>query len=292
MSEDEFLSAFLDTITPGIIERKDFIDWEEILNEQKSYSEIIHVFEDLKDKDKKSIQSELKDILLAADNPFDIITVEFLLLGHTDNYFVSREDDLDIKEISKKIEKGDEEEAEYISELLIELGLNKILNTKSISDTFLGIKVGLETHKRKNIGGRAFTQLIKYFLNSDVKNKLIERGLFVNIKSEGKILYKDGGFKKVDFVIYYNNEIKIGIEVNFYVTIGSKPTEIKRSYAEVNRKLNEVGVELVWITDGRGYRNMRKSLKDAFKLHPNIYNYHMAQKYLADDIITFLKADT
>jgi len=59
---------------------------------------------------------------------------------------------------------------------------------------------------------------------------------------------------------------------------------------EVTRQLKDVGVDLVWITDGKGYLDMKRSLKEAFEIHPNTYNFWMVRKYLFDDILNLLKS--
>lgn len=98
------------------------------------------------------------------------------------------------------------------------------------------------------------------------------------------------GCKQVDFVIDLFTNKRVAFEVNFYTVSGSKLTEIKRAYADLNRHLESLGVTLVWITDGIGYQEMKRSLKDAFAVHPNTYNYHMAATHLAKDLRCLLTA--
>ena len=92
--------------------------------------------------------------------------------------------------------------------------------------------------------------------------------------------------KNVDFAFFIDDTPVIGFEVNFYTSAGSKPSEIKRSYAQVRRDLEEVGVELVWVTDGEGYMKMKKSLADAQETHPNIYNFSMLKRNIVNDLTT------
>ncbi|MCL6481439.1 MAG: type II restriction endonuclease [Firmicutes bacterium] len=148
----------------------------------------------------------------------------------------------------------------------------------------MGVQVGLESNRRKNVGGKMFNQWIRNLLESICAHL---DGDF-EVKPEMRIAYKNSSTgKKVDFAILHKNKVKLGVEVNFYTTLGSKPTEIKRAYQNVNRELAKVGVQLVWITDGAGYLKMRRSLKEAFKVHPNIYNYQLAVSYLKDDLLDY-----
>ncbi len=159
-----------------------------------------------------------------------------------------------------------------------------ILNLK-VSDYFIGVQVGLETHRRKNVGGSAFSSVIKDELDNLV-NKLKGKGHEVKLNEQDVVHYIDKiTAKTVDFSLRYKDKI-IGIEVNFYTSSGSKPTEIKRSYAHVDRELEKVGVTLVWITDGIGYKVMKKSLKEAREIHPNIYNFKMMKSSLEEDVLS------
>jgi hypothetical protein len=52
--------------------------------------------------------------------------------------------------------------------------------------------------------------------------------------------------------------------------------------------LAKVGCELVWITDGVGYEDMKKSLEEAFDIHKNTYNFKMIEEDLEKDILDFI----
>jgi len=62
-----------------------------------------------------------------------------------------------------------------------------------------------------------------------------------------------------------------------------------RSYGDIRRGLSTVGVDLLWITDGTGYKTMQKSLRDAYVILPNIYNLSQAEQHLGADLIAVLK---
>jgi type II restriction enzyme len=155
-----------------------------------------------------------------------------------------------------------------------------------IDDYFMGVQVGLETHRRKNVGGRAFSIVVENKLLSLVK-ELNRKGFNVQLTKEEKVYFSDKKTSKtLDFCLHCNGK-NIGIEVNFYTASGSKPTEIKRSYGHVNKELEKNGTTLVWITDGAGYYSMRKSLKEARDIHANTYNLKMMKRYFEEDIINF-----
>ena len=289
ISKEKFKEEFLKTLRAGIIKRNDFINWNKINTKHNSYSVELEFFSELMTKKDLDKLNYLRDSLLASDEPFKLIKLCFELLAHTQDQYVSWEDNINIKKLSEEIKNDSTKAAENFVQLLDQLGFLKILTSKNIYDYFKGVLVGLETHRRKNVGGTAYVDHIRVVLEK-ITNNLNKKNYDINLIEEEKIDYENSSqSKKVDFAITSNNKILVGIEVNFYTNTGSKPTEIKRSYGEVNRKLNKLGIQLVWITDGFGYTIMKKSLGDAFEIHKNTYNTHMLEKYFEKDIESLLK---
>ena len=85
---------------------------------------------------------ELKDSLLASDNPFPLIKCAFELIGHTGDDFVTLNDDLNIDLLAQDIIKGEENKAEYLAILLNDLGFTRILLRNDLEDLFLGVQIG------------------------------------------------------------------------------------------------------------------------------------------------------
>ena len=278
----KFTQEFFQTLTPGVIPRAQFIDWAQIKTKCKEYEDVIQYFQDVSNSDPKKLLSEIRDALLASDDPLHIIKGSFELLGHTNDYYVSDKDNLEFEVAAERIKNDDEKSASYVTALLLDLGLKNLLVHKDMESAFMGVQVGLESNRRKSVGGAVFNQWISELLQS-ICGLL---GGQYELRPEMRIEYKDSrNGKRVDFGILHRGRPRIGVEVNFYTTSGSKPSEIKRAYENVNRELNRVNVELVWITDGAGYLKMKRSLEEAFRIHPNTYNYEMARRYLTDDIL-------
>src|SRR5262249_34546294 len=152
------------------------------------------------------------------------------------------------------------------------------LAREDLADVLLGVQVGLETHRRKNVGGEGVRAL--------VEQRLVEicTPLGYRVQEEQTIAYGNRLSKKVEFALTRDGRQRVGIEVNFYTVTGSKPTEIKRSYGGILRAMEGQDMELVWITDGKGYRSMVRSLRDAVVTFPNIYNLHQLRQHLANDL--------
>lgn len=285
-SSENFRDIFIETITPGVIERINFIQWDTIFTKSEKYNIFFNFFSQIEVTSKKECVSQLADALMSADVAMDFIKSAFELLGHTGKNYVSNEDYIDFKLFSKAVK--DETSMMYISEVLFDLGLFQVLKL-NIEDYFIGVQVGLETHRRKNGGGEAFSIIV----NSEL-HKLIEslknKGMQVELTSEETIYFNDGvTSKRLDFCLRCNGKV-VGIEINFYTSPGSKPTEIKRSYGHINKELEQVGALLVWVTDGIGYSQMKKSLKEAVDIHKNTYNLNMFKKSFEDDVIDYFKS--
>ena len=277
---EEFLKDFLATIRPGVIRRKEFIPWQDVFSRIRFYQSAIEFFESIEPQEFQSNPRKIADMLLSADDPYEFIMLGFEILGHTGNTFTTFEDRVEISQISQEIKEGNEQAALYLIDVWKELGLPNILNG-DVSSALLGVEIGLACNKRKNLGGRLFGVLVGELLKDIVKQIGLPES---SLKTELSIPLGRGGQKKVDFAVEIDGAPKLAIEVNFYTTSGSKPTEIKRAYANLNRNLDKRNIILIWITDGVGYYKMQKSLMDAFRVHPNTYNYDMAQRYLADDL--------
>ena len=271
-------------MTPGVIPRSQFIKWEAIEEKIRANKECLEFFSGLQGKKGENLIRELSDCLQAMDNPHDILKGAFELLGHTGEGFVSTQDNVTVAGLSDRITKEREEASQYAARLFSDLGIDKVLEREDLAGTFLGVQIGLETHRRKNVGGEAFNAIVRDFLSRLVKE--FNPKLDITLQSELRVMYEDGRTsKKVDFGFLVSGKPRVGIEVNFYTGSGSKPTEIKRSYAEVTRHLDKVGTVLVWITDGNGYLKMKRSLRESFEAHPNIYNLEMAKQHLKGDIL-------
>jgi hypothetical protein len=290
---EQFVEDFLKTLTPGIIKRFEFIQWQTIEEKLRRLIPSIAFYKELSYKVKigYNFVRELSDSLLACDDPLPLIECALELLGHTGHEFVSFQDDIELGRLAKDIAEGKEDKAEYFANLLKDLGFIHILFRNDLEDLLLGVQIGLETHRRKNIGGALFQQEVHNLLTNIVE-ELKKLNYPVELKYEITIPYGRGLSKKVDFAITYKERIRFGIEVNFYTVTGSKPTEIKRSYENVLNGLQRIGIDLIWITDGKGYRGMRRSLKDAYTILPNIYNLQQAKMNLLTDLKTIFAIET
>ena len=285
-SPDEFALDFLKTITPGVIPRSEFFAWDAIELKMRGLLPQLEFYTDLAARVREGADfvREFTDSLLASDDAAPLVCCAFELLGHTAPAFVTTQDDLEIEGLCRAVAEGDAACTRHFAEMLRDLGFLRILSSEDLEDLLLGVQIGLETHRRKNVGGRVFAERVASLLDSAI-SRLAASGCPVTVTPETKIQCGGDLSKKVDFALSHHGSVRFGVEVNFYTVEGSKLTEIKRSYGDVLRRIKSEAVDLIWITDGKGYRRMRQSLRDAFTILPNIYNLRQATAHLADDLL-------
>lgn len=161
---------------------------------------------------------------------------------------------------------------------LFDLLENHIVN--DLVDYVTGVEAGLDSHSRKNRGGKLMEDLVEGFIQKAGLTKDIDYFKEMNtnqitdkwkidlsaISNKGKVE------KRFDFVLNTPNMI-YGIESNFYCNGGSKLNEIARSYKKLALESKEIkGFTFVWFTDGKGWTRAKNNLEETFDIMQHIYN--------------------
>jgi len=285
ISDTKFKKEFYDTLTPGVIPAAEFIAWDEVDDVARRFSDVAEFVSGLR---VSNLAQEVRDTLLATDEPGHYLEGMFLMLGHTAAELAVRDGYFNIKEIAAGARAHDEECCEEIAGVLNRMGLPRLTSEDTLS-LLKGVRIGLDTHRRKNIGGRQFAALVAPVLKKAVEHtsKKIRKAL--SLDEECRVADSEGNQKRCDFGINVEGKLKLALEVNFYTVSGSKPTEIRRAYANLRQWLNKAGKEIAWVTDGKGYYQMKSSLVDAFRLFPNIYNLRLLERHFANDLTEYLQ---
>jgi len=97
---EEFRNKFLETLTPGVIPRANFIQWDAIEKKIGLYQKFLSFYGNLTSATDPELKAELRDSLIANDAPFYPIEVAFELLAHTGDRFVTSTDFLDFKNLA------------------------------------------------------------------------------------------------------------------------------------------------------------------------------------------------
>ncbi|MEA1953835.1 MAG: DpnII family type II restriction endonuclease [Campylobacterota bacterium] len=161
---------------------------------------------------------------------------------------------------------------------------------KNVLDYVTGVLVGLDSHGRKNRGGKAFELASEPIIRNICQKygiELLIQKQFKYLQSEYKMNI-DGNIanRKADFILIKNEKV-INIEANFYFASGSKPEEIIDSYANRQYELKQNNIEFIYLTDGVGcWGNIDKNqLIKGFNSITYILNFYMLKKEYFESII-------
>jgi len=281
--DNKFLN-FFETLTPEILSPKDYIDWNNVKEKIKKIRREIALLESL---DKDNPKEDLADLL--NKNP-KILKVLQLLIAHTPDviYFDDKSKYINFEKDILIVEKN-KERAYQIAQIFIEMGLVEFLKeVKSIEDIVKGVLLGLEPNVRKNRRGKKL-ELIINFLIKDVVEKLKD-DLHINLSYQSQMFVDlPNERKQIDYVILKDNVPKVAIEVNFYSTSGSKPSEVlERAYPNLQSNLKNKNIGFIAITDGLGWEKMKQVIKTAFNKIDYLLNIKQAKSGLLKKYISEL----
>jgi len=289
---EEFIEEFQKTIVPSAIPSSEFIDWEGISKQIDEYEEQIETISDLRGVSEKEFVEGLTDALMEGNDTREWIDFYFEALGERGKKYSAYEGVWKFYDIQRAIDSGDREEARDLAEVLQNIGLQYLVDTcGDIRDHFRGMLVGMETHARKNRQGVCFESLVEERVEHCVKS-LREEGYDVEVDDEHVTEYEDetGQSKTVDFAIFEEGDLRLVFEANCYKTGGSKPSEVRRSYNHVARRMRNDGRAFVWITDGQAWeKSLTNVLRESYEDITDLYNLHQADEELPRDVLNFFE---
>ena len=267
------VSSFFETITPEILSPADYTDWEAIEAKVTTLRREIALLNSL---DKKNAVTDLADLLHTSPK---ILLVLQLLVAHTPQKIFFNDP---TKYIDFTIDLGvmakDQQRAKQIAEIFVEMGLLQFLQrVRSIEDMVRGVFIGLEPNTRKNRRGTKLELLLNDLVASTVTNlnRDFEGPLSFERQMYADLLHER---KKVDYLILKDGKPAVAIEVNFYSTSGSKPSEVLgRAYPDVQEHLRQKGIGFIVITDGNGWNDMKPVIRTAFDKLNHVMNIKQAQ---------------
>ncbi len=146
----------------------------------------------------------------------------------------------------------------------------------NLYDYVLGVETGLDSNGRKNRGGHQMEDLVEsYIKKADVEyyKEMYAHEVRLRWGVDLSTLTNTGKTeKRFDFVIH-TSKCVYAVETNFYGSGGSKLNETARSYKMLALEARGIdGFKFVWFTDGAGWKNAKKNLRETFDVLPTIYN--------------------
>jgi hypothetical protein len=288
---DEFVEEFQETVVPSAIPSSEFIDWSGIDDEIACYETQIEAIVELEDTSRSEFIDGLASALMSADDTRAWIDFYFELLGERGNKYSALEGVWKFYDIQRAIDSGDREVAEDLADILQKIGLQYVVDTADVRDHYRGMLVGMESHARKNRQGNCFEDLVGKQISA-IADRLDDAGHTVAMDEEYTTEYNDesGQQKTVDFALFEDGDLRLVVEANAYKVGGSKPSEIRRSYNHVARRMRADGVAFVWITDGQGWKkSLTNVLRESYNDITDLYNLQQAETQLPDDVGQFFE---
>ena len=172
-------------------------------------------------------------------------------------------------------------------------GLKEIFedkSVKSIVDYCFGIEVGMDTNARKNRTGTSMETLVEAILKKFCKENKLE---YIPQATQSKIKGKwnfdiqlDKTDRHFDFAVFNLTKKKLFLlETNFYGSQGSKLKSTAGEYQYLFDFLRNQKIDLIWITDGVGWKTATNALYETFLHNDYLFNIELLKKGILKDII-------
>ena len=194
-------------------------------------------------------------------------------------------------ETNKKIEG---KEARNYFTFIEKSGLIQLFENKKIKnfvDYVFGAEVGLDSNGRKNRGGTLMENIVEAFIK-DFSEKhtdihYISQANSHSIKKAWGIGVKfDKSSRSYDFAVFNSKTEKLFlIETNFYNGGGSKLKSVCGEFKTLFRDLEKQGINLIWITDGKGWETTKRPLEESFNQIDYLFNLNMLQDGILREIL-------
>ena len=295
-NEKDIFKYLIDTLTDSIF------TWDYFVNFKKVKENIYLIEKELNLLNvligKQDIEREFINLILEYPNVRKILPILIAVRNNKLKDLKIIDDFLDLKSENKidlfnsKINLTEDLKKDLII-FFNESGLKNIFqdkNIKNIVDYCFGIEVGMDTNARKNRSGQSMENIVEKIIETFSKNNNLEyiaQATQSKIKSKWNFDIKlDKTNRIFDFVIYNKDKNKIFvIETNYYSGGGSKLKSTAGEYQYLFDFLKKQDIDLIWITDGLGWKTTTKSLFETFLHNDYLFNIEMIKNGILKNII-------
>lgn len=161
---------------------------------------------------------------------------------------------------------------------------------KNLVDYVKGVEVGLDSNGRKNRGGTLMEDIVEDYMRqfcSDKQFKYMAQATAEKIKTSWNFdIRVNKSSRRFDFAVYNpkTKRLKL-VETNFFNGGGSKLKTVAGEFKSLNDELRLQGIDLLWITDGLGWKTAARPLEETYN-HNNgrIYNLAMLNNNVLDKL--------
>ena len=293
-SDDELFDYLIDTLKiKGITHWDYFVNWEKVYNNVIPFEKELNLLNVLIGKE--NVEKELTDLIL--EYPKVINAIPLLLAIRFKNKKKQKINILtdpvnyqyDLFDLS--ITNPSEEQAKNIAIFFNKSGLGELVKDKKVKnlvDYSTGVEVGLDSNGRKNRGGHQMENRVESYIQevcNELKLPYLKEATAKSIKENWNIDLKvDKSSRRIDYVINNNGKLYF-FEVNFYGGGGSKLKSTATEYVKMNEYWNAQDIEFVWITDGAGWINTQKPLREYFDKAEYLLNLEMLNNGILKKIL-------
>jgi len=295
-NEEDIFEYLIETLTDSIFTWNYFVNFKKVKENIYLIEKELNLLNVLIGK--QDIDSEFINLISEYPNVRKILPILIAVRNNKLKDLKIIDDFLDLKSESKinlfnpKIELTKDLEKDIII-FFNESGLKNIFqdkNIKNIVDYCFGIEVGMDTNARKNRSGQSMENIVEKIIETFSKNNNLE---YIAQATQSKIKAKwnfdielDKTNRIFDFVIYNKDKNKIFvIETNYYSGGGSKLKSTAGEYQYLFDFLKKQNIDLIWITDGLGWKTTTKSLFETFLHNDYLFNIEMIKKGILKNII-------
>jgi DpnII restriction endonuclease. len=236
-------------------------------------------------------------VSLAVKYPEIIKTLPVLLAVRESNLEIIRDyhkGDLDyfIFDFNPKRSISEDDAKRYFA-FISKSGLIDLFHDKKIKnfvDYVFGVEVGLDSNGRKNRGGTLMEQIVEVLVHNSVSKssnlEFMPQATPSRIKSQwGYNVEFEKSARSYDFAVFNKATKKLFLlETNFYNGGGSKLKSVCGEFKILHNELINQGIEMIWVTDGKGWLTTQRPLEETFNNNDYVLNLYLLKKGILDEI--------
>lgn len=255
-------ATWRNTFRSSIADYKYYTDFDKVVENANRYKVELNILNSLIGSE--DIESDFLKLLREYPKVLNVVPI---LLAKRENEIFAMDEGGSFNYDFKKANQSPEQYAVFMKKTgLFDLISKHLVN--NLYDYVLGIETGLDSNARKNRGGHLMEDLVEGYIkktgfeyHKEMRDSEILKKYGIDLT---KLTNKGDVTKRFDFVIKTQNYV-YGIETNFYNSSGSKLNETARSYKMLAIEAkNHPKFRFVWITDGEGWNDADKNLKETF----------------------------
>lgn len=275
MEQIRDFNEWLSTMTDSIADWTYYVDFPKVYKNVNEIKIPLNIINSLLGS--KNIRSEFLELL--DKYPEILKAIPIIVAKRLNDTILVKDVEKDFHFKFKKPNYSPEEYADFMEKS----GVFDLLSNHLVANLFdyvTGVEVGMDTNGRKNRTGHTMENIVQSYLEQEgfvmgvnlfkeIYQNEVEQLFDVDLSA---ITNEGNTSKRFDFVIKRDSTVYL-IETNFYSGGGSKLNETARSYKMITEEAKTIpNVEFVWFTDGQGWFQAKKNLRETFEVLPYLYN--------------------